>query len=105
MLNNKNLDTDNNGTKPKISSIVNDFGLTEEDLKVLNNPSSPKDSLKKKDENKVIIHNSTRSSLSEEKQSKLKSQEVIDYIYDNLPKFRNNQISLFETTKKFKDFR
>lgn len=35
-------------------------------------------------------------------QSLLKALEIREYIYDNLPKYRNNQISLFDNIKKIK---
>lgn len=36
------------------------------------------------------------------KNSKNAQNKIIEYIYDNLPKFRQNQLSLFETDKKVK---
>lgn len=37
---------------------------------------------------------------SDKKLSKEIQQEIIQYIYDNLPKYRDNQLSLFDTDKK-----
>ncbi len=34
--------------------------------------------------------------------SSQKANEIIEYIWDNIPKYRNNQLSLFETVKKIK---